>query len=78
MILILFSCNLSSHWCSSICTYQDGILVAHDGSALFHPFDDSVSDILFILLISFLISSLTRFNSTCMLHFIVRRDKSYR
>ncbi|CAH8571778.1 unnamed protein product [Schistosoma rodhaini] len=35
------NCNLSSHWCSSICTYQDGILVAHNGSALFHPFDDS-------------------------------------
>ncbi|CAI2729061.1 unnamed protein product [Schistosoma spindalis] len=36
------NCNLSSHWCSSLCTYQDGILVAHNGSALFHPFDHSV------------------------------------
>ncbi|CAH8524482.1 unnamed protein product [Schistosoma intercalatum] len=33
------NCNLSSHWCSSLCTYQDGILVAHNGSALFHPFE---------------------------------------
>lgn len=66
MIFILFSCNLSSHWCSSLCTYQDGILVAHNGSALFHPFDDhSVSDILCIILISFIIINLTRFNSKC-------------
>ncbi|CAH8545133.1 unnamed protein product [Schistosoma haematobium] len=39
------NCNLSSHWCSSLCTYQDGILVAHNGSALFHPFDDHSANV---------------------------------
>ncbi|KAH8877567.1 Telomerase protein component 1 [Schistosoma japonicum] len=33
--------EISNHWCTSICTYHSGILIAHDGSALFHSFDDS-------------------------------------
>ncbi|CAH8540430.1 unnamed protein product [Schistosoma haematobium] len=34
-----------NHWCSSLCTYQDGILVAHNGSALFYPFDDHSANV---------------------------------